>query len=101
MADPKTIHVIDDDTALRTAYAAALNRLGYHTQTAADGLKGEALLAAGQPDLVLLDMLMPHLDGVGFLKGLRADPANAGVKVVVVSNFESMPESEALGVDKY
>ena len=101
MAEPKTIYVIDDDTALRTAYAAALTRLGHHTQTAADGVKGQALLATGRPDLVLLDMLMPNLDGVGFLKGLRNDAANADVKVVVVSNFESMPEAEGLGVTKY
>jgi two-component system chemotaxis response regulator CheY len=101
VTEPKTIYVIDDDTALRSAYSAALSRLGYRTQTAADGVKGQALLKTGRPDLILLDMLMPNLDGVGFLKGLRADPETAAIKVVVVSNFESAPEAAGLGVSKY
>ncbi len=99
--NPKTIYVIDDDTALRTAYAAALSAKGYTVKTAADGLEGEALVAAGAPDLIILDMLMPNLDGKGFLRELRSNPANQSVQVVVVSNFESAPELENLQVSKY
>jgi CheY-like chemotaxis protein len=101
VAEAKTIHVIEDDTALRTAYSAALSQLGYQTKTASDGLKGQELLKSDRPDLILLDMLMPNLDGMGYLESLRADPANADIKVVVVSNFESMPEVEGLHVAKY
>jgi CheY-like chemotaxis protein len=101
MAQPQIVYVIDDDTVLRNAYAAALTGLGYHVQTAADGLKGEELLRVGRPDLILLDMLMPQLDGVGFLKSLRADPANASIQVVIVSSFESVLDTAGLGVAKY
>ncbi len=101
MTQPKTVYVLDDDTALRTAYAAALSRLGYDVQTGSDGLKGQELMKVKRPDLILLDMLMPNLDGVGFLKSLRADAANDGVTVVVVSNFESMPDTKDLDVTKY
>ena len=101
MAKSSIVFVIDDETALRTAYAAALSKLGYTVKTASDGVEGQVLLKAGVPSLILLDMLMPNLDGVGFLKQLRGDAANKDVKIVVVSNFESLPDAEELGVEKY
>lgn len=101
MTEAQTVYIIDDDTALRTAYAAALSKLGYKTDIGVDGLEGLELLKKGQPALILLDMLMPNLDGIGFLKKLRSDEANNDIPVVVVSNFESMPEADQLGVAKY
>jgi two-component system alkaline phosphatase synthesis response regulator PhoP len=95
------VYVIDDDTVARTAYAAALHKLGYQVETGSDGLEAQQLVAKARPALILLDMLMPNLDGIGFLKEFRRDEANAAVKVVVVSNFESMPEAAELGVSKY
>jgi two-component system chemotaxis response regulator CheY len=95
------IYVIDDDTALRTAYAAGLHKLGYEVETGVDGLEAQKLVAKAKPNLILLDMLMPNLDGIGFLKELRSDPANGAIKVVVVSNFESMPEASELDISKY
>jgi CheY-like chemotaxis protein len=97
-----TIYVIDDDAGLRAAYAAALSQRGYQIETASDGIEGQKLLASkGKPTLILLDMLMPNLDGIGFLQALRQDEANQDIKVVVTSNFASMPEASELGVAKY
>lgn len=101
MQKDKTVYVIDDDTALRTAYAASLSRLGYQVATAMDGVEGQNLIKQATPTLILLDMLMPNLDGIGFLKKLREDDKYRNVKVVVVSNFESVPETGELGVAKY
>ncbi|HSX41635.1 MAG TPA: response regulator [Candidatus Saccharimonadales bacterium] len=95
------VYVVDDDTGLRTAYSAALSKLGHEVETASDGLEGQKLLAKGAPDLLLLDMLMPNLDGIGLLREIRSDDKNKDLKVVVVSNFESMPEASELGVLKY
>lgn len=95
------VYVIDDDTVVRTAYAAALHKLGYNVETGSDGIEAQKLVAQAKPALILLDMLMPNLDGIGFLKEFRQDEANAEVRVVVVSNFESMPEATELGVSKY
>jgi CheY-like chemotaxis protein len=97
----KKVFVIDDDTALRTAYAAAISKLGYDVKTAADGAEAVGMVKSDAPDLILLDLLMPNLDGVGFLKQLRSDPQNDQVKVVIASNFESTPEAENLGVSKF
>lgn len=96
------IYVIDDDTALRTAYGVALNRLGYQVELAADGNEGLALMKTkGKPALIVLDLFMPKLDGFGFLKQLRGNPENQDIKVVIVSNFELMPEVSRLGVSQY
>jgi CheY-like chemotaxis protein len=98
---PATVYVIDDDTALRTAYTAALSGLGYEVKSAIDGQEGQKLIADKKPDLIVLDMLMPNLDGMSFLKQLRKDEDYDQVKVFVVSNFEALPEAEELGVVKY
>jgi two-component system chemotaxis response regulator CheY len=101
VATTATIYVIDDDTGLRTAYAAALSRLGYQVETAADGLEGLKLVEKAKPSLILLDMLMPNLDGIGFLEQLHKNGANAEIKVVVASNFEQLPDIPKEGVVKY
>jgi len=65
--------VVDDEARLRALLEAYLKGRGYHVVTAADGL--EALQVAGRvrPDLIVLDIMMPRLDGIGFLKALRRD----------------------------
>ncbi len=101
MTTTKTVYVIDDDTALRTAYTAAISGLGYQVESASDGLEAQKLVKQQQPDLIVLDMLMPNLDGMSFLKELRSDAKNDAIQVVVVTNFEAMPEATDLGVVKY
>src|SRR4051812_41900229 len=98
MADADTVYIIDDDTALRTAYSMELRKLGYIVETASDGVEGQKLVKEAKPALILLDMLMPNLDGMSFLRELRADKANDAIKVVVTSNFEATPDSQDLNV---
>ncbi len=101
MAEAKKIFVIDDDMGLRTAYTASLSKLGYDVESAIDGSEVDKLLAHATPDLILLDMLMPNMDGMSFLKEFRTDEKYKDVKVVVASNFESTPEANDLNVTKY
>ena len=95
------VYVVDDDTVLRTAYAAAIHKQGFDIETASDGLEAQKLVAKQKPDAILLDMLMPNMDGITFLQGLRKDPTNSSVKVVISSNLESLPETSSLEVSKY
>lgn len=98
----QVVYVVDDDTVLRTAYAAAIHKLGYEVETGADGLQAREMVNKSKPALLLLDMLMPNLDGIGYLKELRADDKNSDVRVVVVSNFESIPEETSnLGIERF
>lgn len=94
-------YVIDDDTALRTAYASSLHKLGMQVETGADGLEAKEMIQKSSPDVILLDMLMPNLDGMGFLHYLREHKKYDEVKVVVASNFPIMPDLSGLQVAKF
>lgn len=97
----KIVFVVDDDTVLRMAYATAMHKLGFQVETFPDGLEAQQGLKKVKPDLIVLDMLMPNLDGLGFLKELRRNEEQKDIKVIVVSNFESMPEAADYDIVTY
>ncbi|HVE81035.1 MAG TPA: response regulator [Candidatus Dormibacteraeota bacterium] len=101
MSDKKLVYIIDDDAGLLAAYSAAVTKLGYQVATASDGIKALALVKAAKPDLMLLDLLMPNMDGIGMLKEIRKDKNNQDIKVITVSNFEQHQEGAGLGVVKH
>ncbi|MFC1903650.1 PleD family two-component system response regulator [Chloroflexota bacterium] len=68
---PKKILVVDDDPDIRDALAVVLESQGYQTVTARDGIEGLAALRAEKPDLMILDLLMPKMDGFAVLKELQ------------------------------
>lgn len=86
---PKIL-IIEDDKFLRQAYSNILNKENFDIKTATNGKEGLELAQTWRPHLVLLDMLMPEMDGIGFLKSFDA-PAHPETKVIVFSNI-SMPE---------
>ena len=79
-----TILFVEDDTALREHIAAALAD-EFDIQTAADGEQALKLLPKIRPDLIVTDLLMPDLDGVEFVRLLRADPNTAAIPVLMIS----------------
>jgi CheY-like chemotaxis protein len=77
--------MIDDEIDLLDNVIELLEYEGYSLVTARDG-KEELKLASQQPpDLIITDLVMPKLDGLGVLKRLKTDPATASIPVVVVS----------------
>ena len=83
----KRILLAEDDRFLRRAAESALKRAGFTVLPAADGEEALRLARAEKPDLVLLDLIMPKLQGFEVLKALKADPATAMIPVVVLSNL--------------
>jgi class 3 adenylate cyclase len=85
MRQPPLILVVDDDEDNRVALANRLSFHGYEVATACDG--EEALAVAGQrrPDLVLLDVMMPGMDGFEVCRALRADPALPFFPIILVT----------------
>lgn len=73
MATPRSILVVDDEANARTALAALLSDEGYVVRTANDGLMALAKVGECPPDLVLTDIKMPRLDGIGLLRKVRAE----------------------------
>jgi CheY-like chemotaxis protein len=81
----RTVLVVEDSKLLRSAREHCLTKAGYRVVTAVDG--EEALIAARErhPDLILLDMMLPKLDGASVLHALKADQLTAKIPVVVVT----------------
>jgi len=92
------ILLVDDSKFLRMATERALARAGYQVSTATDGMHAIELARTEQPDLILLDMLLPKMTGLDVLKALKKDPLTAGIAVVAFTGL-SQKNSERLKND--
>jgi PAS domain S-box-containing protein len=79
----RTILVVEDDTDTRTVIRDYLEEAGLNVVMAANGLEAEERLADGEPDAILLDLVMPVMDGMTFLARLRNDEAHHGLPVII------------------
>ena len=98
------ILVVDDNEDNRAMLARRLARQGYEVLTAAGGQAALATLAARPMDLVLLDVMMPDLDGYAVLQRLKADPALRDIPVLMISaldDMDSVVRCIQLGADDY
>src|SRR5262245_1207851 len=82
----KKILIVEDDQLVATAYRRRFQEAGYEVDWAADGLEGIKTVNALRPDVVLLDLLMPRVDGIEVLKYIRAHPDLKDLPVIVFSN---------------
>jgi DNA-binding response OmpR family regulator len=82
---PRRVLLVDDDRDLRAGLLEILQASGYEARAAGDGASGLALLRSWRPNVVLLDLLLPGLDGREFLAAQLADPELAGIPVIVTS----------------
>ena len=85
MGDAEAILVIEDDAGVREALSDFLLSVGFRVDQAGDGAEGLERLAARRPDLVLVDLLMPGMDGGQFLDRLRADAATRTLPAVLMT----------------
>ena len=83
-----TVLVVDDEFGVAAVVELALEDEGHRVVSAVNGRQGLERLAEGPVDLVLLDFMMPILDGPGMLRAMRADPALRGVPVVVMTSLD-------------
>ncbi|HEY1011665.1 MAG TPA: response regulator [Herpetosiphonaceae bacterium] len=93
---PATVAVIDDDPDSRRILRTLLERAGWRVAEAVDGIDGLALIDEIQPELVVLDLMMPRLDGFGLLDRLQERPPERRPPVLVVSAKELEPQEQAL-----
>ena len=81
----KTVLVVDDEATVRLLTQATLGRGTYRLLEATNGAAGLELARREHPDLVILDVGMPDLDGLTVCQALKGDPATAGVAVVMLT----------------
>ena len=87
MPDTITILLAEDDRFLRRAAEATLKKKGYNVVTAADGQEALDAARRERPDLILLDVIMPKLQGFEVLERLKADSNTRDIPVVMLSNL--------------
>lgn len=93
MADTQyKILIVEDEGPLLEVLKERFENEGYKVFTAKDGAEGLTLALDEQPDLILLDIIMPKVDGLTMLKNLRADERGRKVRVVVLTNVNDSKE---------
>lgn len=80
-----TVLVVDDDPQIVRVVEINLTQEGYQVRTAGDGEAALAAVREERPDLVILDVTMPRMDGFEVLKRLKADPAVADIPVIMLT----------------
>jgi len=83
--------VVDDDSGIRDSLAACLEAEGFRVATAANGAIGLEEVQVARPDVVIVDLIMPVMNGQQFVARLREDPATAGLPVVLMTGATPRP----------
>jgi len=100
----KKILVAEDDKFLLAAYKVKLSKLGWEVRVAMDGEEALAILRDFVPDVILLDVVMPKMDGFATLAAVKKNPSLADIPVLLASNLgqkEDMDKGKALGAAGY
>jgi DNA-binding response OmpR family regulator len=98
------ILVVDDEPAIREIQAQVLGDLGHHVIQAGNGREALRLASTEQPDLILLDIMMPEINGIKVCQQLRADKQTSDIPVIVVSGVDAktaLEESIIAGADDF
>ena len=81
----KKILVIEDDASVRTLLSKSLRAKGYEVETCDDGLDGLTRLETTKPDLIIVDIMMPRLDGMTFVKAIKGNQATQPIPIIFLT----------------
>ena len=98
------ILVVEDEHALNEAYQIILTKAGYDVDIAFDGEEALEKVSEKLPALILLDLRMPRLDGIGFLRELELLKHHPKLRVIIFSNYDmqkEIDEAYRLGAERY
>lgn len=101
---PKKVLLVEDDLLISDILARKLTQSGVHVLHAASGDAAFTILTTETPDLILLDLILPGMDGFEILKKLKADPVQMKIPVIILSNIddqEKIDQAKALGAIDY
>lgn len=94
----KQILIIEDETALLYALQSQLSVAGFKTLVAADGEQALALILKEKPDLIVMDIILPKIDGWTLLKKIKGNKITKNIPVIIISNLSDEP-SRTKGLD--
>jgi len=93
--------VVEDDDEIRESYVSVLEQEGYSVVAVADGEQGLLAAAAQRPDVILLDLMMPEMDGFTFRQRQQEAPGIASVPIVVVTAYGSPRLAVGMGASAF
>ncbi|NES24168.1 MAG: response regulator [Symploca sp. SIO3E6] len=97
----KTILVVDDDAPIRTLLTQELEAHGYQIWQAKDGLEAIKQAKQAKPDLIVMDVMMPQMNGFDAAAVLKNDPQTQDIPIIILSIVEDQERGYRLGVDRY
>ncbi len=98
------ILLVEDEEVMYNMYKIIFEREGYELRVATDGVEGVAMAKELKPDLILLDVMMPRMDGLQALGELKKDPTTKPIPVIILTNLASAQDatlSVEMGAAKY
>jgi DNA-binding response OmpR family regulator len=95
--EKKTILLVDDERDILNSLSSFLKRNGYGILTADNGQEGLRLAKDGKPDLIILDLVLPDIDGSDVAVGLLADPATRKTPLIFLTGVLTQAEQEKYG----
>src|SRR5206468_5007003 len=103
-AGPPLVMIVDDSLTVRKITSRTLTRAGFDVITAKDGIDALELLNDRTPDVILLDIEMPRMDGFEFTKTIKNEPKNAHIPIIMITSRTAEKHrnrAKELGVDLY
>lgn len=98
------ILIVDDDRAVVEVLVQALHQVGYQVESASDGYEAGLKMATFKPDLLVLDLIMPRMNGFELCARIKGNPQTQGVKIIAITGYvqeESIERAFAAGADVY
>jgi signal transduction histidine kinase/DNA-binding response OmpR family regulator len=96
-----TILVVDDDTPIRSLLRQELGDAGYQVKEAANGKEALDLVRVSKPDLIILDVMMPEINGFDVAAVLKNDPSTMDIPIIILSIVQDKERGFRIGVDRY
>jgi len=97
----RTILVVDDDTPIRSLLNQELSEVGYKVEEASNGKEALEMIRHHKPDLILLDVMMPEMNGFDVAAILKNDPETMEIPIIILSIIRDQERGYKIGVDRY
>jgi signal transduction histidine kinase/ligand-binding sensor domain-containing protein/FixJ family two-component response regulator len=96
-----TILVVDDDDGIRSLLKQELGEAGYHLEEASNGKEALAMVRKVKPNLIILDVMMPEMNGFDVAAVLKNDPQTMDIPIIILSIVQDKSRGFRIGVDRY
>ena len=98
---PARLLIVDDDDSIRSLLEQELGEAGYMIEEASNGKEALAKVRANKPDLIILDVMMPEMNGFDVAAVLKNDPQTMDIPIIVLSIVQDKARGFRIGVDRY